>query len=695
MEQRLRSWEPRVALAFIVKKRAPRAKPRSRPSDAPSAGVDWASRAREGRLLLDAGRWFFFVSRDDASRRSSTLGCFVLLHTGKRVFKTRNAFCIWIISRKNFSGSDASDTGRSQRPLLPGFLPPPPDARRARLSSAPCRRPRSLPPRRPARPPPYAMGFFSTSKSAKLKSLHPARHAAAEALEDRGRGRGARRGAGGPRRTTRGTRLRSRARRAVSRREPRLRGRGDALRRRARRGPPRRAPGRRDARGDVRRGALPRHGRRVPSARTPTAECVFAHDSALELAAREDEDVRARSAGGEERAARTKTADERSSVPWTWVPGDGLRSSASKGAASGMHLGRADLERVAKPLEVALGGGDVLCEMEPVSARSLPAEADACLKRAAEERPRAPRKRCAKMAVFRYRTPRRRRTSSACRNSRRRSPRRSGPRGVGAASRSSGRGDSAPLGRRRESEIRAACSGARRIARSATDAAAEKHLTAACAADPRRRTRSRGSRPAHPREHRARTTSRCQRCARPRRSWNWSSAPARGGASGARAFGAARRALAAVRARRRCSPRSRRRRRRRPPSTPSSASPRAHGPPVASRRRPRRLANPPLFSPPLAVKLQPPCFEGTRRGPRCRKPRGEGRAKTVRARSRSRDRLFAAGRGPASFSRIPARASTPTLRARVGADAARARGGRRPRERRGRIQDPRRVVFSR
>ena len=84
------SWEPRVALAFIVKKRAPRAKPRSRPSNAPSAGEDWVSRAREGRLISRRRTMVFFstrtTTRPEEVRRSGVLFCFT---QGNRVFKTQ------------------------------------------------------------------------------------------------------------------------------------------------------------------------------------------------------------------------------------------------------------------------------------------------------------------------------------------------------------------------------------------------------------------------------------------------------------------------------------------------------------------------------------------------------------------------------------------------------------------------------
>ena len=212
------------------------------------------------------------------------------------------------------------------------------------------------------------------------------------------------------------------------------------------------------------------------------AECVFAFDSALELAARDAN--RGGKRWGSARAARTKTADGKPLGPLD------VGSSATH-YFLGVSLGRvgdylravAHLERVAKPLEVALGGGDVLCEMERCfRALNLPAEADACLKRAAEETPPVRPENAARVAVFRYE----RLGGSdvqcvseleACLAKAKRAE------GSQGGLSPSGGGDSAPLGRRRESEIRAMLGRAHRAM--GDDAAAEKHLTAACAADPR------------------------------------------------------------------------------------------------------------------------------------------------------------------------------------------------------------------
>ena len=149
-------------------------------------------------------------------------------------------------------------------------------------------------------------------------------------------------------------------------------------------------------------------------------ECVFAHDKGLELLLAETEATARREA--------TKAKKKPARAPSSWsshnnkndqddkfsentTPDSILKVGSSKThhqmAVSLRHL--RDFERaldhlgaISKPLEAALGAGDVLCEMESCFRElGLFEEAETCLRRAASEAPAARADNVAKIATFR------------------------------------------------------------------------------------------------------------------------------------------------------------------------------------------------------------------------------------------------------------------------------------------------------
>ena len=151
-------------------------------------------------------------------------------------------------------------------------------------------------------------------------------------------------------------------------------------------------------------------------------ECVFAHEKGLELllaktktAGRDAAQILAKK---KKKTFFTRTnekttpnededADERGIPPTDSVLQVGSSKTHHQIAVSLRHL--RDFERaldhfgaIAKPLEAALGAGDVLCEMESCFRElGLGEEAESCLRRAASEAPAVRADNVAKIATFR------------------------------------------------------------------------------------------------------------------------------------------------------------------------------------------------------------------------------------------------------------------------------------------------------
>tara|TARA_B110000977_G_scaffold197349_2_gene279662 strand:- start:3746 stop:5824 length:2079 start_codon:yes stop_codon:yes gene_type:complete len=141
-------------------------------------------------------------------------------------------------------------------------------------------------------------------------------------------------------------------------------------------------------------------------------ECVFAHEFGLQLL---DEKTRRRLNDvkvTKKKKKYRKSPSFEEEPPDELITPHELKKGSSKVhhqlAVSLRHL--RDFEKaldhfslVKKPLEIALGAGDILCEMERCFRElNLPNEADACLERAAKEAPAALPPNVAKIASFRY-----------------------------------------------------------------------------------------------------------------------------------------------------------------------------------------------------------------------------------------------------------------------------------------------------
>ena len=197
-------------------------------------------------------------------------------------------------------------------------------------------------------------------------------------------------------------------------------------------------------------------------------ECVFALDTALELAAQTAN-------ASKKRAFRSKGSADH---PLTALD-VGSSATHHRLAASLLRLRQPDraldhLERVVKPLEVSLSAGDVLCDMHRCfAAMGQTDESEACLRRATEETLPVRAENVALVAVFR-----RERcggSAEACVLELEECVAR-----ARAATSRAGNGDA--LSREREAEVRATLG--KVCAELGRWEDAEKHLGAACARDP-------------------------------------------------------------------------------------------------------------------------------------------------------------------------------------------------------------------
>ena len=147
-------------------------------------------------------------------------------------------------------------------------------------------------------------------------------------------------------------------------------------------------------------------------------ECVFAHEKGLELLLAETEATARREASeAKKKRWRRKNIEsdddaaiasrDASSAETDSILKVGSSKTHHQIAVSLRHL--RDFERaldhlgaISKPLEAALGAGDVLCEMESCFRElGLGEEAETCLRRAASEAPAARADNVAKIATFR------------------------------------------------------------------------------------------------------------------------------------------------------------------------------------------------------------------------------------------------------------------------------------------------------
>lgn len=147
-------------------------------------------------------------------------------------------------------------------------------------------------------------------------------------------------------------------------------------------------------------------------------ECVFAHEKGLELLLAETEATARREASEAKKKRWRRKKNENddddaiasrdaSSAETDSILKVGSSKTHHQMAVSLRHL--RDFERaldhlgaISKPLEAALGAGDVLCEMESCFRElGLGEEAETCLRRAASEAPAARADNVAKIATFR------------------------------------------------------------------------------------------------------------------------------------------------------------------------------------------------------------------------------------------------------------------------------------------------------